>query len=531
MPKETKKELAYGDERRQWKGEFVGYMQKIVTHPNFAGMPDAIDDKNQIRWNAPSNRPPGRWQDLRDRRLMWWSKKAAEVGIETRGEWISKVAKAIHPFKEKPCQTCGRTMSLNYVYPTRLTIIRLNRALPKKFELNYEDFLTIYEVVPLLTKQLGEKAYSLMISIFPGLKDAVKTEEGFVRHLSEVIVPSSPRGRLSPGAMSNAPDRLDGFHTYNLCCRHKQDTGRATENLRTYSDDRRAFEFWCEGDWAAANLLMTMGAVGTCPECGRVEQMSADHVGPISLGFVHMPWFKPLCSSCNSSKGNRLSHSDVRALIAREASGERVASLQIQALWDACKNRVNSDDAATKLSKLLRINQHYYLLLLKEIYDTKHPEILLPLLGVELAEEKVEFEGLDTTNYTFKSLKRTRRADTYSQSKAARMIRIAFDSLDDYSSKEKRNIHEVSPEIEKPLRHAVLEAVHLDLSTEIKEDAVMGSKLFAALRNDMGAEERAALVEKVLNKKYRPVNNFDGSRGAIKQYVGGVGAFLASNKF
>jgi hypothetical protein len=259
--------------------------------------------------------------------------------------------------------------------------------------------------------------------------------------------------------------------------------------------------------------------------------MSADHVGPVSLGFAHMPWFKPLCLSCNSSKGNRLTHLDVKALVAREKSGERVVSLQIQALWDACKNRVDSDATATKLSKLLRINQHYYLLLLKELYDTKHPEVLLPLLGVELAEEKVEFEGLDTTNYTFKSIKRTRRADTYSQSKAARMVRIAFDSLDDYSSKEKRNIHEVSPEIEQPLRLAVHEAVKLELSAEIKSDALMGAKLFAALRNNLGAEERAALAEKVFDKKYKPANSFSESRVAIKQYVDGIGIFLASNKF
>jgi len=70
-----------------------------------------------------------------------------------------------------------------------------------------------------------------------------------------IIVPRKPRGLLSPGAMSNAPDRLDGFHTYNLCCRPTQDTGRAVDNLKSYGDDRRAFEQWCEGDWAAANLL------------------------------------------------------------------------------------------------------------------------------------------------------------------------------------------------------------------------------------------------------------------------------------
>ena len=127
-------------------------MEKIVASPAFQGMPDAIDDHGQIRWNAPSNRPPSRWQDLRDRRLEWWKAKAGEIGIETRGEWISRVAKTIHPFKEKPCQTCGRVMSLEYVYPTKNTIQKINASLSPKTKLKYEDYLTIYEVVPVLTK-------------------------------------------------------------------------------------------------------------------------------------------------------------------------------------------------------------------------------------------------------------------------------------------------------------------------------------------------------------------------------------------
>ncbi len=525
------KKLKYGDDRRSWKEEFVGYMKKIVEHRNFEGMPDAIDDQGQIRWNAPSNRPPGRWQDLRDRRLVWWQGKAKEVGIETRGEWISKVAKAIHPFKEKPCQTCGRVMSLDYVYTTKNTLQKINRAVQEDDQFKYEDFLTIYEIVPLLVKKIGANAYDILSSIFPALVDAKKNEEAYIRFLSEKIVPLSPRGKLSPGAMSNAPDRLDGFHTYNLCCRHKQDTGRATENLRTYSDDRRAFEFWCEGDWAAANLLMTSGGVEPCPECGRTDQMSADHIGPISLGFAHMPWFKPLCSSCNSSKGNRLTYADVKALIVKEDSGTRVASFQIKALWDGGKQKVDSDTSATNLSKLLRINQHYFLLLLKELYDLGHPEILLTLLSPELAEEKIKFMGINPLDFSFKKIHRTRRADTYSKSKAARMIRIAFDSLDDYASKEKRNIHEVPAEIESPLRLKVLEAVKTEAKKASKKDASLAKALFKALRNDLGPEERAALVEKVLNGSYKPEGNFAGTRTTLRTYCDGVGSFLAENRF
>ena len=55
--------------------------------------------------------------------------------------------------------------------------------------------------------------------------------------------------------MSNAPDRLDGFH-YNRCCRKKTDKGRSDANLASYSKDRRAFENWSDGNWITANMLM-----------------------------------------------------------------------------------------------------------------------------------------------------------------------------------------------------------------------------------------------------------------------------------
>ena len=47
--------------------------------------------------------------------------------------------------------------------------------------------------------------------------------------------------------MGNPPDRLDGFHSYNRCCRGTSDKGRFKENLKRYGDDRRAYENWSDG--------------------------------------------------------------------------------------------------------------------------------------------------------------------------------------------------------------------------------------------------------------------------------------------
>ena len=44
-----------------------------------------------------------------------------------------------------------------------------------------------------------------------------------------------------------------------------------------------------------------------CTNCGSIEQITADHVVPISRGGVHSVGnLQPLCLSCNSRKHNRL---------------------------------------------------------------------------------------------------------------------------------------------------------------------------------------------------------------------------------
>lgn len=477
----------YGDQRRKWSPEFAEYMEAIVRHPNFRGMPDSIDEEGVIRWNAPSNRPPGRWQDLHDRRLNWWKKRAKTLGIATVGGWISKTAKRNHPFGEKPCQTCGHIRRLEYVYPTKKTIKRLNAELPKTEQLVYEDLKTIYEVIKHVLKKPRETlGLDLLTKVFPELDAAERDGVDFVNFMRDEIVPSEPKGRLSPGSMSNAPDRLDGFHSYNLCCRPKQDTGRSKENLRTYSDDRRAFEYWCEGDWAAANLLMTLGGEGKCPECGREAKMTADHIGPISLGFTHRPRFRPLCSSCNSTKGNRLSFADVNTLLADEGRGDKVASFHIGTLWNAIKSRVKNAGDAKKLSNLLRINQHYYLEILAKIYQLGYPDILLNILGADFAQEKIAFIGLDASSFRYKSIVKTKRADTYSDSKACRAVKIGFEALEDYSRKEKRNIHDVPEKVLAKSREHLLAS----LPPLNDSNGTFRKKLVELLRNNKMEEKQ-----------------------------------------
>jgi Alw26I/Eco31I/Esp3I family type II restriction endonuclease len=254
--------------------------------------------------------------------------------------------------------------------------------------------------------------------------------------------------------MSNAPDRFDGFHSFNLCCRSKADTGRHKENLAGYVTDRRVFEYWADGDWIAADRLM--GEIRSklrnepCRN-GHNGPCDADHIGPISLGFSHHPEFQMLCSSCNSAKNNRMNLSDVQRLRQMERAGASVISWHSKALWDLRKQSVSDDETALRLSKILRDNRHSFMAMLREIERAGHHAFLLSLLHLECADYDVEFEELEVLDHVtqFVSQKRTRRTTKYAIEQKARRCRIALESLRTYFKKKNRSAFVISlPETE-----------------------------------------------------------------------------------
>jgi len=512
----TKKSVNYGDSRRNWHPKFIEYALQMVEHPVYAGMPGAFVDE-QVRWMAPSNRPVGSaYWDLHDRRKEWWQAKAEEIGVERSGKWISRVAKLIHPTKRKPCQTCGREMEIPYVYPTRRTIARINQVMSPIDQFEFTDFLTISEVAQHALTVGGEDAYLLFEKIFPLLKGIERTPEAFILAVHNRVVPTEPKS-LSPGVHSNAPDRFDGFHTYNLCCREKEDTGRAITNLRTYGDDRRAYENWAEGDWATANKLMKSGGHALCsgPHCvntGQVVQMTADHIGPISLGFLHRPRFTALCDSCNSAKGNRMSFQDVRTLLDDELNGQDVVSWQAKKLWDNCKCDVRTDDDALKLSKLLRINQHHFLHLMNHVLKMGYPDVLLHQLSPEYSARRADFKGLNPSQFTFDNVVYEDRQDTYALSKGARMTRIALKALPDYAAK-KRNVQEVA----RPVLAAGLAEVDAALAS--CPDEMWRSPLNEILASDISEEQQDMLLRDLFVDGYKPSTRCQAVFDAMENYM------------
>lgn len=410
--------------KRAWHPAFIKYMGFIVNHPNYADMPNKYKANGEINWVSPSDKI----------RAAWWDSKKIELHCSNRAE----VARRIHP-KElhgfKPCQICGKELSIFYLYPNKLTLAKLNSINPKiVFEPYDED---IDKIIDRLVSVLGGIAFNSLVQIFHIPSD-IKVESGSITSYIKLHCVN----QLSPGVMSNPPDRLDGFHTYNACHRKIEDTGRHSGNLARYTQDRRAYENWADGDWNFTNRLMgefhRSEALVPCPKCGKTRKMTPDHIGPISLGFTHRPKFNALCDECNSGKNNRMSLQDVRQLIADEKLGEDVISWHSKYIWDLLKDKIKTEEDAWKLSRLMRANLHHILIILSKISEAGYNKFLLRYLHPEYSFYDYRFEDFNPLTGPERVIKKP-LASKNKKKNADRYIRISFESLNDYINKENRN--------------------------------------------------------------------------------------------
>jgi Alw26I/Eco31I/Esp3I family type II restriction endonuclease len=418
---------------RKWHPKFDEYMEFIATHSNYAGMPDVYKDDGSIRWVVTGNSEIGK------KRTDWWKKKAKELGIPITGKWISITAKENHPTKLKICQTCGRKLLIEYAYPTKNLIKKLNKIPDFNNHFDYYDFKDIKSIINEIFSTIEYKGFTELADIFNIPVTVNKTEKDYWEYIYKNYV-KAERKKLSPGAMSNAPDRFDGFHTYNICCRSVQDTGRHPENLARYNEDRRAYMHWSDGDLKAASWLMKSGN-GTCVQCGNEGKVTPDHIGPISLGFAHLPIFQPFCKSCNSAKNNRMFLKDVKKLLELEKEGQTIISWHAKYIWDKLKNKVATENEAKKLSRLMRISHHQFLEMFYLISSRGYKDFLLQYLNPEYAFfEKIEFKNLNPSTYEYEEVIKTRGTKTQYHNNAARYIRIAYESLNMYHDKKNRKI-------------------------------------------------------------------------------------------
>lgn len=523
---------------------FERYEEEIVTDPAYAGMPDLYKADGGIQWEAPSNRGAGQFQFTHDKRLAWWKKKAEEVEISTsEDKWISKVAKLIHPTKQKPCKCCGRIMDIRYCYLSSILIKRIMKLPYVTDELEVDYCTNILDLVVEFESLYGEERLNdlgccLKCKAVPSIPFFDSTED-FIEWLSDFYIPSEP-SLLSPGAMSNAPDRLDGFHTYNRCCRSTADKGRSKSNLASYSTDRRAFEYWVDGNWVEAN--MAMGLFRSDAEVQQIPCMNddgqtyhplpcaADHIGPISLGFSHRPVFQPLCTPCNSAKNNRMYYSDVQKLIAAEQDEEDIASWYCAPVWNRLKNLVETPDDAVKLSRVLRDNRHNAMMLLERLMLDGHLVFLTTFLNLLYANYECDISDwwMDDKSTVYVNFSVRPSTLEYSRIKKARRIRVAFQALSTYAQKENRNgllvefagANALYAEIERAASAFESPHYYQDLNEALAEE----------LSEDFSDAETLKNIADGLpcSDVFEGDRQYQAAKHAIDAYMDGVGKCLAS---
>ena len=489
---------------------FLQYEEEIANHPAYSGMPDLRHEDGTIQWEAPSNRGAGVFQFSHDKRYHWWREKASEIGVSTEEEhWISKVAKKIHPTKLHPCKVCGRIMDIRYCYLSSRFMERVKKLPFYDGQVEMDEVTHILDFISEFIDTYGEEAYSAIPELLKcaqcsKIPDIANDLSAWTSWIEECYIPSEP-SMLGPGAMSNPPDRLDGFHTYNRCCRPSADKGRSKENLASYSTDRRAFENWSDGNWITANKLM--GYISSNAEMKKElcanegsggkhpRPCSADHIGPISLGFCHRPEFQLLCKPCNSAKNNRMYYSDVMHLIDVEGNGETVVSWYANSIWQKCKSKVIDKETALQLSRVMRDNRNVAMLLLAEFMDRQEYLFLFTLLNLDYAEYEYDIiPGTERIIDQIVTVGFSRKASTlrYVNIQKTRKTRIAYSALAEYAKKENRNgFTYTNPAIEalKVKAFRILSKVDTDLKK-------MNATLISALDTNNGSD---VALEKFIN--------------------------------
>lgn len=417
--------------------KYIEYQKMIAGHPNYAAMPGALSADGKPVWQVSSSKKTS-FGLFYEARRDWWTRKADSLGIPGRDgdndRW-TVAARTIHPTGYRPCLICGLEKNIGYFYLSKHGARKICRVVRGFKALAGESIADV-------ARRLGEglpaiECIRLAEHLFPERSIHINSH-GFSSATFE-LTRALPSSWLSPGFMGNPPYRFDGLHDYCTACRKGNDPGRADENMRTYAVDRRAFEWWSDGNWALADALYNLAGPGECLLCvppRRIKRVSPDHIGPLACGFKHVAFFRPTCRKCNSAKNRRMSADDVALLIAREkSSGEPAAGWHIQCLWDRLKYDADDNSKAERLSTYLRGMQDVYLRTLNALMIGGHARLLRTLLHPECALESFEFTGLDRATLTFDGVTTIPTETSFRRRQRARVVRIAFESLAGYASK------------------------------------------------------------------------------------------------
>lgn len=410
---------------------FIEYMSFVVNHQNYSGLPIKNKNNGEYSWLAPANTEIGK------DRIKWCINKACELKLigdisQTYPGIYADVMLKIHPTKCKVCQICGKSMSLFYRYPSKNFLKLLNNT--------FDSSYTICDHISFIWDDLIKTGIDEidLVNFFIkkgdlNLNPQTATKDEIIDNL-EYVSRKGSKKCLSPGAMSNFPDRFDGFHSYNRCCRETQDLGRSQENLRTYTKDRRAYEYWSDGNIHAANQFMGGSFF---------NGISADHIGPISLGFIHDPlYLQPMPSGENSSKRDRLTIIDIENIIRiQKRTNVRPISWYSAILWGYIQNNYKnkSDETLLLYRDILKQNVSNFMFILYSIL-TLCPKNGENFLIQAYIKPKRDYFNWD---YSFNNKgevisRKPRHFTARNQDEFDRYKRIALKSVFEYSKKDNR---------------------------------------------------------------------------------------------
>lgn len=418
-------------DEKQWHQRFLRYMEGIVSNPNYKGLPIKKKPDGSYAWIATAK------SDIGQQRIDWCITKAQELDFVIEHEaypgMYADVMLEIHPTKWKVCQICGKEMSLYYHYPNANFLKSLN----KQFSSDFTECDHISDIWDELINNGVKKSAIAQFLISKGSLDLDPrtAEKDEIIDALEYACRKGDKKCLGPGAMSNFPDRYDGFHTYNRCCRATQDKGRSKENLKSYTKDRRAYEYWSDGNIHAANQFMGSSFF---------DGTSADHIGPISLGFVHDPrYLQPMPGGDNSSKRDRLQIVDIESIIETEKRTKVYPiSWQSKLIWEYIRENysIHPDLVPTTYRDALKQNMANFMYILKTILE-KCPSTGEDFLVKAFLEPNYHyFEYSYTFNDKGEIIKKEPRHFTdRNQYETDRYKRIAIESVFDYSEKDNRN--------------------------------------------------------------------------------------------
>lgn len=412
---------------RTWHPDFIDYMKMIAGHKNYRGLPINRKDDGSLSWVTTGN------SEMGIRRKAWANDKALELGYPVKPGVYAIVMRKIHPDKIHVCQICGSRMSIYYHYPST----NLVKALFSRFNMEFSDCDHISDIWDTLVSEGNPEP-----SVIRFFQEKFELNRN-VAHTKDAVIGACERlcreeGKrlLSPGAMSDFPDRFDGFHTYNRCCRASEDTGRSKANLKSYTRDRRAFEYWSDGNIHAANMFM-----GSTFFAGT----SADHIGAISLGFVHDPrYLRPMFGGDNSTKRDRLLPEDIDEILRVEMrTGVYPMSWYSARIWEHIKDnyRIHPSLVPTTYRDLLKQNMANFMFVLYTILEScgKNGENIL--LETIIRPKYEYFVHTYEFNSKGEITRQTARHFTErSSNEIERFTRIAFQSVYDYNDKDNRHV-------------------------------------------------------------------------------------------